>query len=134
MSLSSFCESGFSGNITDIYCCQEQFGVRHEFIFVRLSCEDIPHERMWIRLERRFDRSALDKLVFTGTYTPNLIAKDTATIASAHEELTVYDYHVMEHLEFRQLPLQLLINLLQIYDRMAHAYTAFKVSLHYDQP
>ncbi|KAF8597998.1 hypothetical protein BDV93DRAFT_595597 [Ceratobasidium sp. AG-I] len=126
MSLSEFCDGGLNGNITDIYCCQERFGVRHEFIFVRLSCKDVPYERIWIRLERRFSRSVFDGVVSTGTYTPNLVAKDTATIASTHEDLTGYDYHVMEHLEFRKLPLQHLINLLQVYDRMAHAYTAFK--------
>lgn len=122
--ISDFGHSDFFGHIVNVWCCQGQNKVKHEFILVEVVQ---PGGRMWVRLERAFFRSSmLSKLHMTGLYTPNFEAKDTAAVASSHECLAHEEYRIMEHLPFNYLPMEKLKYLLRIFHSKAPDYTATK--------
>lgn len=129
--MQDFCYENHQGTIAHIFCCQEQHGVRHEYILAYVvNCPQAPMGTMWLRLERQLHRSSMHEFDLKGEYTPVFRAKDSVTIASCHEALTPANYLIMEHLGFGNLSLHHLSKIVWIFSQMESDYTALKVSSH----
>ncbi|CAE6462640.1 unnamed protein product [Rhizoctonia solani] len=128
-SLSEFCDHfDCGGRISELYCYQQQRGLRHEYILAHV--ENSPSRgTFWVRLERRNIKGEVE---ISSSFNPRLEARDIATIASRHEDLTNQDLEkgqdcdrVMELMTFDGLYLCRLKDLLKLFSYEGKPYTLF---------